>query len=123
MQSGSTFSTVIRVYYPQQGENEGITNTTFLHELTDLLTEITGKYRNIIILGDFNIHIDNSEDPDAQVLIYTSETFNSKQHILFPNNNQGHILDLIATENNTLAESQDQNQDHTCPTTDGIHKP
>ena len=86
---------------PQQGTQEGITNTTFLDELTDLLTEVTAKHRNIIILGDFNIHINNSEDPDAQVLINTLEAFNLKQHLPFLTHNQGHILDLITTETNT----------------------
>ena len=86
---------------PPQGTQEGITNTTYLDELTDLLTEVTAKHRNIIILGDFNMHIENSEDPDAQVLIDTLEAFSLKQHIPFPTYNQGHILDLITTENNT----------------------
>ena len=84
-----------------QGKQEGITNTTFLDYLTDLLTEVTAKHRNIIILGGLSLHINNSEDLDAQILIDTLEVFNLKQHILFPTHNQGHILDLIATENNT----------------------
>ena len=63
---------------PPQGTQESITNTTFLDELTDLLTEVTPKHRNIIILGDFNMHTDNREDPDAQVLIDTLEALNIK---------------------------------------------
>ena len=55
---------------PPQGTQEGVINPTFLDELTDLLTVVTAKYRNII-LGDFNMHIDNSEVLDAQVLIDT----------------------------------------------------
>ena len=47
------------------------------------------------------MHIGNSEDPDAQVQIYTLEAVNLKQQILFPTHNQGHMLDLIAAENNT----------------------
>ena len=33
------------------------------------------------------MHIDNSEDQDAQVLIDTLEAFNIKQHIPFPTHN------------------------------------
>ena len=73
---------------PPQGTQEGITNTTFLDELTDLLTEVTAKHRSIIILGDLNMHIDKSEDPDAQVLINTLVSFNSKQHIPFQTHNK-----------------------------------
>ena len=101
MQSGSTFYTVIGIYHPTQGTQEGIINTTFLDELIDLLTEVTAKLRNIIILGDFNMPIYNSEYPDAQVLIDTLEAFNLKQHMIFPTHNQGHMLHFIATENNT----------------------
>ena len=86
---------------PTQGTQEGITNTTFLDELTVLITEVTAKHRNIIHLGDNNMHINNSEDPDAQILIDTLEAFNLKQHMPFPTHYQGHILDLIAKENNT----------------------
>ena len=40
------------------------------------------------------MHIDNSEDLDAQVL----KAVILKQNIPFPAHNQGHILDLIAIE-------------------------
>ena len=87
MQSGSTFYTVNGIYHPPQGTQEGVTNTTFLDELTGLLMEVKARHRNIIILGDFNMHIDNSEDPHAQVLIDMLQAFNLKQHILFPTHN------------------------------------
>ena len=44
-------------------------------------------------MGDFNIHINNSEDQDAQTLQDTLTAFNLKQHINIPTHNLGHTID------------------------------
>ena len=48
-------------------------------------------------MGDFNIHINNLEDQDAQILQDTFYAFNLKQHINIPTHNLGHTIDLIIT--------------------------
>ena len=66
-----------------------------------LLTTTGCENRNIVLLGDLNLHIDNQEDPDANQLIATIEAFGLKQHIKFPTHQLGHTLDLIATKSTT----------------------
>ena len=51
-----------------------------------------------MLLGDFNLHIDDLEVPDAHQLITSMEAFGLKQHITFSTHQLGHTLDLIATE-------------------------
>ena len=53
-------------------------------------------------MGDFNIHINNLEDQDAQILKDTLNAFNLKQHINIPTHNLGHTINLIITSNNYM---------------------
>ena len=61
-------------------------------------------------MGDINIHINDGEDQDAQILLDTIAAFNLKQHINIPTHNLGHTSDLIITP----ATHKDHiKQDHT----------
>ena len=53
-------------------------------------------------MGNFNIHINNLEDWDAQILKDTLYAFNLKQHINIPTHNLGHTIDLIITSNDYM---------------------
>ena len=53
-------------------------------------------------MGDFNIHINDSEDHDAQTLQDTLNAFNLKQHINIPTHNLGHIINIIITSNDYM---------------------
>ena len=53
-------------------------------------------------MGDFNIHINNLEDQDAQILQDTLNAFNLKQHINIPTHNLEHTIDLIITSNDYM---------------------
>ena len=44
-------------------------NSTFLDHFTDLLTILSSKSRNLIIMGDINMHMDNIDDQEAQTLL------------------------------------------------------
>ena len=71
----------------------------FITEFTEFLTEATPKHNNILILGDFNIHINDLKDADSCLLLDTISAFNLKQHVDIPMYNLGHTLDLIIMEN------------------------
>ena len=70
----------------------------FLDELTELLTDWLISYMNVIIYGDFNLHINNPSDKEAQSFIDTMEAFGLKQHVSYQTHHDGNILDLIFTE-------------------------
>ena len=93
--------TILGIYHPPASTQHKTSNPNFIDNLTQLLTTIGSENRNILLLGDLNLHIDNQEDPDADQLISTMEAFGLKQHIEFPTNQLGHNLDLIATESTT----------------------
>ena len=77
---------------------QGITNSIFIDDLTELLMEVVSIHNNIIILGEINIHLNEPEDTDAEALCGIFEVFNITQHIKLPTHNLGHTLDMIATE-------------------------
>ena len=57
---------------------------------------------NIVIAGDFNLHIDNDKDPEAQLFINMMAALGLDCHVDFPTHENGYSLDLVFTE--TLGE-------------------
>ena len=49
-------------------------------------------------MGDFNIRLDNTEDPDVIAFIDTMMALGLEQHVNFSTHKNGGILDLIYTE-------------------------
>ena len=89
--------TLLGIYHPPASTQHKASNSNFIDDLTKLHTTIGSEKRNILLLGDLNLHIDNPEDPNSDQLITTMETLGLKQHITFPTQQLGHTLDLIAT--------------------------
>ena len=56
------------------------------------------EYNNVIIIGDFNIRLDNTKDPDVTAFIDTMSALGLDQHVGFSTHKNGGILDHIYTE-------------------------
>ena len=74
------------------------TNSIFIDEIIELLTEILPASNNHIILGDFNIHINDNDDVDAQICSESMEGLGLKQHSITPTHKSNNILNLVFTE-------------------------
>ena len=98
MKANDTMSTVLALYHPPYSEKAPITNAMFLDEVTDFLATFLVEYNNIIIMGDFNIHVNNTNDPEAQIFLDTMEALGLDNHVNFATHNRGNILDLVLTE-------------------------
>lgn len=72
----------------------------FTDELVSDLQHFLSEYNSVVMLGDFNIHINDPSDMDAQVFMDTMEAFGLKQHIKRPTHRHRNILDLIFTQIN-----------------------
>ena len=94
----NTTLNLLGIYHPPYSTSQKITNLMFLDELTDHLTKWMSSFRNILIEGNFNIHIDDTEDPDDQIFKNTIEALGLQQHVTFPTHRAGNTLDLIFTE-------------------------
>ena len=45
-----------------------VTNGEFLDEFTDWVAELVSTCNNVILVGDFNLHINNPNDETTQAL-------------------------------------------------------
>ena len=70
----------------------------FLDDFAELLEEVLVNYGNIVCMGDFNMHIDNTDNPDAQVFLDMITALGLENHVTFPTHKNGHTLDLVITE-------------------------
>ena len=84
---------------------------------------------NVILVGDFNLHINNPNDDDACNFMETTQALGLQQNITFPTHVLGNTLDLIFSEANNKTKVEECTQgdyisDHcliTCIL--GINKP
>ena len=101
---GTSTINMLGIYHPPYSMGQKITTTMFLDDLTEFLTDWMATYRNIIVCSDFNMHIDNIDNPtdtEAQIFIDTMEALGLQQHVGFQTHHAGNILDLIFTEANS----------------------
>ena len=82
---------------PPKGEYN-TTNGMFIDDITELLTDKLPQYQNSMLLGDFNVHIEDQTNTDAVVFNETMTALSLEQHILGPTHVRGNTLDLIYTQ-------------------------
>ena len=73
----------------------------FFDELSAVLEQLCTYRCPIVILGDFNVHIDVNEDTNALRLKTLLQSFDYVQHVHQPTHKDGHVLDLIITKSET----------------------
>ena len=71
--------------------------STFLHEFSTLLEDITLQSDQIVICGDFNIHLDVANNAFASHFMDILDCFALKQHVKTATHASGHTLDCIIT--------------------------
>ena len=94
--------TIIGIYRPPQSKkNAGI--ATFLDEVSDHLIEWLSDYREVIIIGDINIHDEDRNDPDKIAYNKMLASFSHQQMVTCITHESGHTLDhIILREGNNL---------------------
>uniref|UniRef100_A0A8C6M6H9 Reverse transcriptase domain-containing protein n=1 Tax=Nothobranchius furzeri TaxID=105023 RepID=A0A8C6M6H9_NOTFU len=87
--SGPTPTIIVTVYRPPKFSPE------FLNELSALLSHLSALSPNVILLGDFNIHMDNMALPLSKDFSSSLDSLSFHQYANFPTHIKGHTLDLI----------------------------
>ena len=95
---GNSTLNILGIYHPPYSTGQNTTNSVFLDKLTEFLMDWMTSYRNVIICGGFDLHINNPSDKEAQSFMDTMEGLGLKQHVSFQTHHVGNILDLIFTE-------------------------
>ena len=89
--AGHTQLQVVLIYRPPKA------SSTFLSELSELLTSIWSMSTSTLLLGDFNIHVDSTSCPFASEFLSLLDCFNITQHVKGPTHVKGHTLDLVCS--------------------------
>ena len=88
--------TVTGIYHPPP--KNAITNRMFIDDVTDHLITLLSTATNNIILGDFNMHINDTNSNDACTFLDTFSALSLNQHVTMSTHVKGNILDLMFTE-------------------------
>ena len=90
----------------------------FLVDFSDFLSSMI-KLDSFLILGDFNIHVDDRTSAPALDLLSLTDSFNLQQHVSEPTHQKGHTLDLVFTLGvvlSNLCVKDAHLSDHSCVT-------
>ena len=83
------------MYHSPYSEKNLITDAMFIDDITEFLAEALFQHQNIIVAGDFNMHINDQGDPEANILMDTMTALALQQHTNFTTHCSGNTLDLI----------------------------
>ena len=89
--------TVLGIYHPPYSDQSQTTNHDFLDEFTDWIAEYIMNNTNVIILGDFNLHVNDPNDDNAMNFVEKTQAL-ALEHVKFPTHTPGNMLDLVFTE-------------------------
>ena len=84
------------VYHPPARSKTSGTLSDFYSELEQLFVEASISVIPTVIVGDFNIHFDDTRK--SEPLRTLLESYNLTQHVQSPTHQTGHILDLVMSQ-------------------------
>ncbi|XP_058248684.1 uncharacterized protein LOC131354733 [Hemibagrus wyckioides] len=90
----------------------------FLNEFSHLLSDLLISFDKVLIVGDFNIHVDDANDALGLAFIDLLNSFGVKQNINRPTHHFNHTLDLVishgtdVTDITVLPQSDDITDHH-----------
>ena len=90
---GDRTVTVLVIYHPP-----GNTPTRLLDEVSQLVQYYMTNHKNLVMLGDFNVAVQDLNNPDSLAFFDTMEALGQVQHIEKPTHQLGNTLDHIYTE-------------------------
>ena len=67
----------------------------FTDELDTYLQTLIQKQGDSLLVGDFNVHVENRNDLDTHALLSTTESYGYQQMIHEPTHQKGGTLDLV----------------------------
>ena len=70
---------------------------TLIDKFPILIEDVLLLSGKLLLLDDFNIHIEKSQIPETQAFIQLIDSFGLEQHVRHPTHQSGHTLDIILT--------------------------
>ena len=83
---------LVGFYHPPIGLSMGSTHTRFLEVVSQLIQLLITNYTNLILLGDFNIHTQDTENSSSIIYSDMKEALGQQKHIDKPTQKLGDMI-------------------------------
>ena len=93
--------TVFNVYRPPPSYTKAVPFSQFLTDFQTLVSLAATTSHDFLITGDFNLHVDDNQNSQANQFLSVLDSSNLVQLVTFPTHRNGHTLDLIITTNDS----------------------
>ena len=70
---------------------------SFVSDILDYMERNINSTGKLLLTGDFNIHVNEPESPDANTFLDVLDSFGLQNHISFPKHHLNNTLDLVIT--------------------------
>lgn len=88
---------IVAVYRPPPSKKNQLNVTMFLEEFSSFLEKVVTTTEPLVLVGDFNFHLDNENDQSAARFQDLLGAFDLIQHVQDSTHKNGHTLDLMIT--------------------------
>ena len=95
---------LVGIYHLPPSELHKHTKTTFTDEFLEKYAEFGVKYNKMLIVGDFNIHVEDVTNGDAEQFVDMCKAIGLDQYVNFATHHHGHALELVLTELNSAIQ-------------------
>ena len=79
----------------RKGKTSGLTIDNFLAEIEAFVESLAVVRDKLIVMGDFNLHVDSSSSIPANKFLTMMESYGFHQYVTGPTHNRGLTLDLV----------------------------
>ena len=70
---------------------------SFVNDFLDYMERNINTTGKLLLTGDFNIHVNDPESPDAKTFLDVLDSFGLQNHISFPTHHLNNTLDQVIT--------------------------
>jgi exonuclease III len=85
------------IYRPPPNRKNGLSVQQFFDDFSDFLDSIILSKEQLLLVGDFNFHVDVRDDKDAMMFTDLLLSYGLTQHVSMATHSKGHTLDLLIT--------------------------
>ena len=103
------------LYKPPPSSSSGLSHKLFISEFTDYLELHIATTKQLVLLGDFSIHVNKTDDRDAVEFSNLLDQFGLVQHVSDATHRRGHTLDLVLSRLHDTIVQDTYAQDHCFP--------
>ena len=102
---------IVCLYRPPPSKCNKLTNSLFLEEFSELLSQYADSSSDTVYIGDFNFHYDDCSDGQVSRLRTMLSDHNLTQLVNVPTDKRSHILDWVVVRSENSCFCFDSVQD------------